>query len=179
MTGQSATLPVRQLAYYVPDIDVAALAHSRAYGSGPFHTLRHIQLKKTLHRGVEREWVHSSAYGQSGDVMIEFVTQHSEGSSAITDLFPWKSGRYGLHHTACFVDDLDDAVAQFEGQGMPLAQMSESDTGMRFAFVDASASLGHMIELYAAGTGIEEFYAMVRDASIGWDGKQPVREMSL
>ncbi len=168
---------VRQLAYYVPDIDVAARAHSMAFGSGPFLTLRNIQLKVTVHRGVEREWVHSSAYGQSGDVMIEFVTQHSDGPSAITDVFPQGSGHYGLHHTACFVDDLDAAIADYEKQGMPLAQISQSNTDMRFAFVDATATLGHMIELYAAGSGVEEFYAMVRGASKNWDGKDPVREL--
>ena len=168
---------VRQLAYFVPDIEEAARAHSRAFGSGPFFVLRQIQLKSTLHRGVAREWVHSSAYGQSGDLMIEFVTQHSEGPSAITDLFPAGTERYGLHHTACFVDDLDAAIDRYERQGMPLAQISEGENGMRFAFVDASASLGHMIELYATGSGIEEFYDMVRAASEDWGGEQPIREL--
>ncbi|MEL7190491.1 MAG: VOC family protein [Pseudomonadota bacterium] len=168
---------IRQLAYYVPDIDAAARAHSKTFGSGPFFVLRNIQLSSTLHRGVDRDWVHSSAYGQWGDVMIEFVTQHSAGPSAITDVFPAGSGRYGLHHTACFVDDLDVAIAEYEAQGMPLAQISQSDSGMRFAFVDATASLGHMIELYAAGSGIEEFYDMVRGASEGWNGSDPVREL--
>lgn len=168
---------LRQLAYYVPDIDAAARAHSAAFGSGPFLTLRHIQLKQTLHRGVERDWVHSSAYGQHGDLMIEFVSQHSDGPSAITDVFPAGSQLFGLHHTACFVDDLDAAIADFEEEGMPLAQISESHAGMRFAFVDATATLGHMIELYASGSGIEEFYAMVRDASKNWDGSEPVREL--
>ncbi len=171
--------PVRQLAYYVPDIDAAARAHSAAFGSGPFFVLRNIQLKSTLHRAQAREWVHSSAYGQSGDVMIEFVTQHSSDPSSITDVFPAGSGRYGLHHTACFVDDLDMAIKQYAAQGMPLAQMCESETGLRFAFVDATASLGHMIELYAAGSGVEEFYAMVSEAAQGWDGSDVIRELSL
>ncbi len=161
----------------MPDIEAAARAHSQAFGSGPFFVLRQIQLKSTLHRGVERKWVHSSAYGQSGELMIEFVSQHSGEPSAITDLFPLGSERYGLHHTACFVDDLDAAIARYERHGLPLAQISEGENGMRFAFVDASASLGHMIELYAAGSGIEEFYDMVRAASENWDGEQPIREL--
>lgn len=173
-----ANRPVRQLAYFVPDIEAAARAHSAALGSGPFFVLRNIQLQRSVHRGVEREWVHSSAYGQSGDVMIEFVTQHSDDPSAISDVFPEGSGRYGLHHTACFVHDLEAAIAQYAAQDMPLAQMCESESGLRFAFVDATASLGHMIELYAAGCGVEEFYAMVSEAARGWDGEDVIRELS-
>lgn len=172
-------LSVRQLAYYVPDIVDAARAHSQQFGSGPFFTFENVPLLSNSHRGVERAWNHSSAYGQWGDVMVEFVTQHSADPSVIFDIYPAGSGRYGLHHTACFVDNLDEAIARFEVAGLPLAQISETTTGTRFAFVDASATLGHMIELYAKDAGIEEFYWMVKDAARDWDGSDPVRPLAL
>ena len=170
-------LPVQQLAYYVPDIEAAARAHSQRFRSGPYFVFEHIEISSSLHRGVAREWDHSSAYGQWGDVMVEFVTQHSHEPSAITDLYPLGSGRYGLHHTAIFVDNLDSGIGTFEGEGMPLAQLCETTTGTRFAFVDASETLGHMIELYEPGEAIAGFYKMVREAAQEWDGSDPIRHL--
>lgn len=176
MTGQEP-LPVRQLAYYVPDIDAAAKAHSAAFGSGPYFTMRHIPLSSSVHRGVERAFDHSSAYGQWGEVMVEFVEVHSDETSAFSDLFPPGSGRYGLHHTAVMVKHLASAIAHFEAQDMALAQLSETTTGTCFAFMDASASLGHMIELYEASEVLTGFYDMVRAAAEQWDGSEVIREL--
>ncbi|NBC88062.1 MAG: hypothetical protein GVX90_00935 [Alphaproteobacteria bacterium] len=172
-------MQVRQLAYYVPDIDQAAREHSRIFGSGPFFTFPHVPLVSSVHRGVERAFDHSSAYGQWGDLMVEFVALHSDAPSAISDVFPKGSGRYGLHHAAIWVEDLDAAITEYEARGIPLAQYSVTAFGTAFAFLDATASLGHMIELYARDEGLESFYAMVRDAARGWDGSDPVRPLEL
>ena len=66
---------------------------------------------------------------------------------------------------------------QLRAQGNALAQLSETVTGTRFAFVDATASLGHMIELYEASEGLTGFYAMVRAAAQNWDGSDVIREL--
>lgn len=170
-------LPVRQLAYAVGDVEEAALAHHRRFGSGPFFVLRHVALASSVHRGVERPFDHSSAYGQWGGVMVELVRQHNADPSALHDMYPHGSGREGLHHAALFVDDLDAAFAQFEAQGMPLAQLCVTQTGTAFAFVDARASLGHMLELYEPTPQLTGFYALVAEAAKGWDGRDPVREL--
>lgn len=172
-----AGLPVRQLAYAVQDVDAAALAHHRQFGSGPFFVLRHVALERSVHRGVERPFDHSSAYGQWGGVMVELVQQHNPDPSAVHDMYPYGSGREGLHHAALFVDDLDAAIAQFGAEGMPLAQLSVTQTGTAFAFVDARASMGHMLELYEPTPQLTGFYSFVADAANGWDGCDPVREL--
>lgn len=170
-------LPVRQIAYFVEDIEAAALAHNRAFGSGPYFLGRHVPLAWSEHRGQPVHHDHSSAYGQWGEVMIEFVQQHGDDASAFHDLYPAGSGDWGMHHAAVFVDALDDAIAAFGKAGMPLAQLSETATGTRYAFVDASKSLGHMIELYEPSPPLTGFYAMVAAAAGGWDGGDPLREM--
>lgn len=168
-------LPVRQLAYAVDDVGAAALAHHRRFGSGPFFIIRHVALRSSVHRGVERPFDHSSAYGQWGGMMVALVQQHNPDPSAVHDMFPHGSGTHGLHHAALFVDILADAIRQFEADGMPLAQLSVTQTGTAFAFVDARASLGHMLELYEPAATLTGFYAMVADAARGWDGSDPVR----
>ncbi len=173
---QIAGYPIRQIAYYTPDIDKAALAHSAAFGSGPFFTLRHIRLTRSVHRGVSHTFDHSSAYGQWGDVMVEFLTQHNDGPSACRDMYP-SGGAGGLHHMSVFVEEMDGAIARFEDKGMPLAQRSTTEFGTDFAFLDATATLGHMVEIYEGSESLRGFYAMVREAAEGWDGSDPIREL--
>jgi catechol 2,3-dioxygenase-like lactoylglutathione lyase family enzyme len=170
-------LPVRQLAYKVNDLEAAALAHHRAFGSGPFFVLRHVALASSQHRGVERPFDHSSAYGQWGSVMVELVVQHNPDPSALHDMFPHGSGREGLHHAALFVDDLDAEIARFAAEGAPLAQLSVTQTGTGFAFVDTREALGHMLELYEPTPQLTGFYDFVADAAKRWDGRYLIREL--
>ncbi len=170
-------LPVRQLAYKVNDLEAAAAAHHRQFGSGPFFVLRHVALASSVHRGVERAFDHSSAYGQWGGVMVELVVQHNADDSALHEMFPWGSGREGLHHAALFVDDLEGEIARFAAEGAPLAQLSVTSGGTAFAFVETRASLGHMLELYEPTPQLTGFYDFVADAAKGWDGREPVREL--
>ena len=170
-------LAVRQLAYKVNDLEAAALAHHRAFGSGPFFVLRHVALQSSQHRGVERPFDHSSAYGQWGSVMVELVVQHNPDPSALHDMFPHQSGGEGLHHAALFVDDLEAEIARFAADGAPLAQLSVTQTGTAFAFVDARSRLGHMLELYEPTAQLTGFYDFVAGAAKGWDGRDLIREL--
>ena len=174
----AVSLPLRQVAYFVSDIRTAAAEHSRRFGSGPFFVIDHVALSRSEHRGVPRALDHSSAYGQWGDVMIEFAMQHNPDPSAFHDLYPRGSGRFGLHHAALFVDDLPRAITDFARDGMRLAQYAETATGTAFAFIDAHDRYGHMIELYEPSPGLAGFYAMVAKGAAKWDGDDPIRELN-
>jgi hypothetical protein len=54
---------------------------------------------------------------------------------------------------------------------------AETSDGTAFAFHDARSELGHHIEIYEPTVHLRSFYAMVREASIGWDGDAPVRDL--
>ena len=157
-----APLPIRQIAYFVPDVRAAGRAHSAAFGSGPYYVADHIPLARALHRGTARDLDHSSAYGQWGEVMIEFCQQNNPGPSGFHDLYPEGSGGQGLHHVALFVDDLDAAVAGFAAQGHPLALDAAMTDGFRYVFVDTIATYGHMLELYEPTATLTGFYETVR-----------------
>ena len=170
-------LAVRQLAYKVNDLEAAALVHHRAFGSGPFFAARHVALASSVHRGIERPFDHSSAYGQWGSVMVELVMQHNADPSALHEMFTHGSGAEGLHHAALFVDDLEAEIARFAAEGAPLAQLSVTTGGTAFAFVDTRASLGHMLELYEPTAQLTGFYDFVAAAAQGWNGRDLVREL--
>lgn len=161
-----APLPIRQIAYFVADVRAAARSHSATFGSGPYFVADNIPLTRALHRGTERELDHSSAYGQWGEVMIEFCQQNNAGPSAFHDLYAEGSGKAGLHHVALFVDDLDAAVATFAAQGHQVALDATMTDGFRYVFIDTLATYGHMLELYEPTATLTGFYDTVR-ASAG------------
>lgn len=172
-----AGLPVRQIAYFVPDVRAAAAAHSAAFGSGPWFVADHIQLRLSLHYGEDAPLDHSSAYGQWGGVMIEFVQQNNDGPSVFRDLYP--DGGEGLHHVALFVDDLPAARARFEALGFATGLYAEMADGFAFAMMNAVARYGHFIELYEGVPQLTGFYDMVRAAHEGRDGKDVIRTIAF
>ncbi len=86
------------------------------------------------------------------------------------DLYSEGSGRYGLHHVALFVDDVDRELARLADQGFATAQRCETAGGFLFAFADTSAVYGHMLELYAPVSELTDFYTMIADAARNWQG---------
>lgn len=171
--------PIRQIAYFVPDIRAAALRHHALFGSGPYFLAENIPLKAAVHRGTPRPLDHSSAYGQWGDVMIEFVQQNNPGPSAFHDLHPEHSGREGIHHVAVFVDDVDQELERYRSAAFETALRAEMNDGFVFAFVDTVATLGHMIELYAPLPQLTGFYAMVADTAKSFDGVDVIRSIAF
>lgn len=173
------SLPARQIAFFVDDARAAARAHHAAFGSGPFFVADNIPLARAVHRGVERELDHTSAYGQWGDVMVEFVAQNNPGPSPFRDLYPEGSGRWGMHHIAVFADDVDAEIVRFSALGAPCALRAEMTDGFVFAFADTSATLGVMTEIYAPTKALLDFYAMVAQAAQDWRGGDPIKTIRM
>ena len=155
-----------QIAYAVRDVVVAAAELSAATGAGPFFVVEHIALADAQVRGEPGAFDHSSAYGQWGAVMVELVAEHTP---------PLVAPGSGVHHLAFMVDDLAAAIAWCTSQGWPEVLLATTTGGQRFAFCDARAQLGHLIELYEPTARLLAFYAMVASAAHGWDGSDPVR----
>jgi hypothetical protein len=164
-----------QVAYFVTDVRQAAPAMHALTGAGPFFVVDDIELEWGEHRGKPCKFVHSSAYGQWGDLMMELVQQDSDGPSPFRDLYA--PGEEGLHHVACFVDSIDDAIARFANLGYPLAARARATLGTEFAFIDTSEALGHMIEIYVADDKLSGFYEFVKAAAEDWDGDNLLRKL--
>ncbi|MDR2856994.1 MAG: VOC family protein [Novosphingobium sp.] len=173
------SLPPRQVAYFVPDARAAALEHHRLFGSGPYFVADNIPLRRSLHRGVQRPLDHTSAYGQWGDIMIEFVQQNNPGPSPFHDVYPEGSNRSGIHHVALFVDDVGQELARLNASGFATALYAEMNDGFIFAFADTVAAYGHMLELYAPTQQLTAFYETVAQAAIDFDGVEPVRSIGF
>jgi hypothetical protein len=158
-----------QIAYAVDDVNAAAPRWA-ARGAGPFFVREHIDLHNVRVRGHPATFDHSSAYGQWGAVMVELIHQHDSGTDPVV-------ATAGIHHVAFFVDRLAEAAAALTAGGHDEVLYAETRTGMPFAFHDARLDLGHLIEIYERTPPLDRFYRMVRDASINWDGSDPVRPL--
>lgn len=163
-----------QIAYAVDDAGIAAARWAADFGAGPFFLAEHILVTDVIYRGSPGEYDHSSAYGQWGNIMLELVQDHGIGPSVVKDSYA--SGETGLHHLAYFVEDLNITTEKLSSMGFELA-MSAKAGDTRFNFVDARSLMGHFIEIYEPDERLSSFYSMVREASIGWNGKDPVREL--
>ena len=167
--------PIVQVAYFVPDARAAAERMVASHGAGPFHIIDRIELEWGELRGEPCDFLHTSAYGQWGDLMMELVQQDVEGPSPFREMYG--PGETGIHHVATMVDDLASTYDALPGAGLELAARALTKTGTEFAFVDTVATQGHMTEIYERSTGLVRFYDFVRDAAQDWDGSDPVRTL--
>jgi hypothetical protein len=166
--------PFVQIAYFVTDIRASSLSMVKNFGAGPFFISSRIKLARCEHRGQKQKFLHSSAYGQWGEIMLELVQQDEEGPSPFRDMYG--PGEEGIHHGALFVDSINHSIAKYQQSGFPLATRATTLLGnVEFAFIDTRSTLGHMLEIYEPAPLLQNFYKMVKDASVNWDGKDPVR----
>lgn len=158
--------PVEQMAWVVPDLEQACRAWHAALGIGPFLISRNLPIVEALHRGQPSATRFSTAVAQSGSVQIELIEQHDEQPSVYRDTVP--AGATGFHHVAVVSPDFDAECARQRALGHATA--SEGRVGnMRFAYFDATATLGHMIEVVEEKDGIRRFFNAVRRAADGWN----------
>ena len=160
-----------QAAYYVADVEAAALLWAQRFGAGPFFVAEHIPLTTVVVRGQASRLDHTSAYGWHGEAMVELVQQNCRTPSIFNDR------GYGLHHMAYFATDIDAELQRLSRLGIATAMTAGTNSGVRFAFADANPAMGHYLELYQDDAAIRGFYEFVRAGSVGWDGRDPVRKL--
>ena len=64
--------------------------------------------------------------------------------------------------------------SSLDERGLPQylsSQLGDVDTTLH----DASAALGHDIEIHVDSQGLRDFFEMVRGGAEGWDGSEPLR----
>lgn len=162
-----------QVAYVVNDVVEGARHWAERFGAGPFFVRHHIPMHDSVHRGRPAPFDHSNACGQWGPVMVELITDHGTGPSVVRDMYA--PGEEGLHHVACFVDDLDAAVAGYTDLGYEVAGAGNAYGLTPVRYIDTIAERGHLTELYVPTGRLRDFYAMVAGAAEDWDGSDPVR----
>lgn len=158
-----------QNCYVVPDLDAACRQFHELYGVGAFVGGSEGVLESHFYRGEPSAPIRlRGVFVQSGDINVELVEILSDAPSAFHDMFG--AGEGGFHHAAIFSDDYEGDRDRFVAAGMPVASEFTTPFGAKICYLDARATLGHMIELYPENAIIRDMYRQTRDAARDWDG---------
>jgi hypothetical protein len=161
-------------AYVVEDIEATVNRLVDQLGAGPFFLIESVPLEKVLSRGEPAEFAHNSAFGYCGDGPIELMETVSLAPERVEKGF--SAARPGIHHVAYAVPaaDVADLRSSLDERSLPQylsAQLGEVDMTLH----DASATLGHDIEIHVDSQGLRDSFEMVREGAEGWDGSEPLR----
>jgi len=162
------------LAYLVEDIETTVSRLVGQLGAGPFFLVENVPLENLLSRGEPAEFGHSSAFGLCDGGAIELIETVSLAPERVEERFAGPRPR--VHHVAYAVPatEVADLRSALDRRGLSQylsSQLGEVDTTLH----DASALLGHDIEVHVDAQGLREFFGMISAAAEGWDGAEPLR----
>ena len=166
---------VMQMAYVPADFESALKFWTKTIGAGPFFSIEHVKLGRTLYLGQPSEVDFSMMLGYWGDMQIELIRQHNDTPSIFK---AWRDSRNeGLHHVCVLVDDMNAARELCGRAGVSIAQEAIVPGGGEVIYVDTGARLGSLLEILQPAPGTREFFKMMREAHRTWDGRDPVRRL--
>ena len=161
-------------AYVVEDIEATVNRLVDQLGAGPFFLIENVPLEDVLSRGEPAEFVHNSAFGYCGAGAIELIEPRRLAPERVEKGF--SAPRPRVQHVAYVVPPtvVADVRRSLDGRGLT-EYLSSWLGGVETTLHDASAVLGHDIEIHADGEGLRDFFAMVRAGAEDWDGSERLR----
>ena len=163
-------------AYVVEDIEATVNRLADQLGAGPFFLIENVPLEDVLCRGEPAEFVHNSAFGYCGAGAIELMEPLILAPERVETGF--SAPRPRIHHVAYAVPptEVADLRRSLDEHGLT-EYLSSRLGGVETTLHDASAVLGHDIEIHAENEGLRDFFEMVRAGAEEWDGSEPLRKL--
>jgi hypothetical protein len=166
------------LAYVVDDIEATVTRLVAQFGAGPFVLIEDVPLEHVHSRGEPAKFVHDSAFGYYDGGAIELMRPRSLAPARVEQGF--SGARPRIHHVGYVVPEtaVADVRRSLDERGLT-EYLSSQLGGAETTLHDASAALGHDIEIHGDNAGLRDFFAMVKGAADGWDGSEPLRPVEL
>jgi len=141
---------INQVCVVVKDLKKSMEYYWSTFGIGPFtiYTYEPPFVSDMKIRGEPKEYSMKIAFAKMGTIQLELIQPLSE---SIYTEFLEKKGE-GIHHIGCHVDDLDEAVAMVEKQGIKVTQSGKRPGG-GYAYLDTDETMGAIVELIQRPTG--------------------------
>jgi Glyoxalase/Bleomycin resistance protein/Dioxygenase superfamily len=163
---------VIQYAYTVADIEASIAVYVDRLGVGPWFVRGPFTPPQARYLGETTGLTITLARAFAGDTMIELIQQHDDGPSVYRTVI---ERGHGFHHWAIGTRDADLDIARFAELGYPLVFEDVVPSGARVSYVDATSELPGMIEILEMNDVLRELYGHFHQASVSWDGTDPVR----
>lgn len=154
---------LQRIVQVVPSLEAAMQAWASTTGAGPFFTFPKLGFKDYGHRGVAAQPSMSVATAYAGDVLLELVELHDDSPS------PWREIGVGTLAPSLVVEDLDTALAAQAAAGHECVTRGTYTFGARFAFVDARASTGTLVQLIEKQFVLTQLTGVMRNIAAEWD----------
>ena len=167
--------PIHHFGYVVEYMHRDVPRFAAVTGAGPFFAMAHIPFDEVTYRGEPAVYDHSSAFGAWGPLMVELTEVHYAQPAGLRDALVGPGG--GVGHVAWLAQSLEDEVARLEAAGITAFHAGRTGPASAVWF-DGGRLLGHPIEVLERRDELLRFYAMVREAAVGWDGSEPLRIMT-
>ncbi len=165
--------PVRQLGYVVHDIEKEMRHWSTVLGVGPWFYTPRVPTQNFRHRGRPSPIHLSVALANSGPLQIELVQQRNDAPSMYKEFLD--AGRTGLQHIAYWTETFDEDMARITAAGLKVAMGGEVGARGRYVYFDTESHPGTVVELSEVAGPKGRLFELIHQASIGWDGRDPVR----
>lgn len=168
---------VRQVGYVVKDIEQAML-HWAALGVGPWFYKEQVESTEFNYYGKpSRLPALSIALANSADMQIELIQQRDDAPTLYLDTLA-RNGECAQHIAYWTMDQFDAWCRQLLELGYVEGHSGRMGANRgRFAYFLHPGLPSAMIELSESTGGKAEYFAQVRQASLDWDGSDPIRRV--
>ena len=161
-----------QTAFVVKDIRESIDSWIEDCRVGPWFLLDHFSGDHPVYRGAPSEADVAIAMAFAGHMQIELIQPNDANPSVYKETIDARG--HGFHHLGRASDDIEADIAALEAHGYSLAFRAGVPTGGDVAYMDKPGYSG-FLELITATEAMEEVFTRFWRASLGWDGKDPVR----
>jgi hypothetical protein len=165
---------VRQLGYVVHDIEKEMKHWTEVLGVGPFYYAERVPVQNFHYQGTPSPIEVSVALANSGPLQIELIQQRNDAPSMYKRFLD--EGRTGLQHIAYWTEDFDNDVARLAKQGLVVGMSGDVGEKGRYVYYETETHPGTIIELSEVAGPKGRLFKLIREASQGWDGSDPVRK---
>jgi len=169
--------PIRQAGYVVRDIEAAMDYWSGTLGIGPWFYNPKVPIVNYRYDGKAYDVHNSVALANSGPLQMELIQTRNDVPSMYRDFM--RAGNLGLQHVAYWTESFDADLVRLQAQGFMVKMSGEVGERGRFVYFAQGDHPGQhpgtVIELSEVAGPKGKLFRLIREASEGWDGSDPVR----
>ena len=167
---------VYQFAYTVGNIEKGMADFSARLGVGPWFTIDYSASPHARYRGEPTKLRVTIALGFAGHINVELFELLDDSPSPFREIVDRRG--HGFHHWAIGSDDFERDVAHYQGLGYEIAFYEQAARG-RVVYMDTTRDLPGMLEICEMTERQETRLHAMYQASVEFDGKDPVRVSPL
>lgn len=166
-----------QVAYVVEDLQQSMKLYAEKYQIGPWFLSEKHPVREAQYRGQPTDMSMSIGFAFSGHMCFELIQQLDDLPSVYRDVVQ-KRG-YGFHHLGLACQDYEGDLKKYLDMGYDLAFSGSTPRGIRFGYMDTLGEFPGMLELIEVNDTQQKFMNLMREASLGWDGTDPIRKVDV